>query len=113
MSSFIGNALWKVGSTVLGIPTTVEGALDMMKREPTNADVQQKGCQGLAKLAAGNAENQSRIREAGGIEVVVDALRAHPTSADVQQWGCYALCNLAAGNAENRSRQSGIHDLGS
>ena len=40
MSSFIGNALWKVGSAVSGIPTTVEGALDMMKREPTNADVQ-------------------------------------------------------------------------
>merc|ERR1712118_145922 len=66
---------------------------------------QQEGCYALSVFAAGNAENQSRIREAGGIEVVVDALRAHPTSAAVQRWGCYARDNLAAGSFLHPARK--------
>jgi len=69
-----------------------------MKREPTSADVQQVGCEALGHFANGNAENQRRMREAGGIEVVFDALRAHPTSADVQQVGCKALGIFATNN---------------
>ena len=45
------------------------------------------------------AENQVKVRTAGGIEVVVKAINTHIGNADVCEWGCGALKNMA-GNSK-------------
>ena len=46
-----------------------------MKNHPSNADVQQRGCEALGRLSD-NDEIAVRVAKAGGIEAIVAAMRA-------------------------------------
>ena len=82
----------------------IDAVLAEMRRHAGSANVQERGCGVLIRLAAGNAENQGKIGAQGGIELVLEAMRRHAGSANVQEQGCEALANLACGNAENQGK---------
>ena len=73
-----------------------------MRSHKSDAGVQEKGCNALVNLAAGNADNKVKISAAGGIADVLAAMRAHRSHAGVQQHGCHALANLADDIADNQ-----------
>jgi hypothetical protein len=76
------------------------GIVRSMRAHEGHAGVQEQGCVALCNLA-GNADNQVKVAQAGGIEVVISAMRKHEGHAGVQESGCGALCILAY-NADNQ-----------
>ena len=67
-----------------------------------NAGVARAGCDTLWNLAANNNDNQKRIAEAGGIEMILRVMEMHRASnAEVAKNGCGALGTLAV-NGENQ-----------
>lgn len=73
----------------------LQEVLQMMQREPTNAVMQERGCETLRYLAVDEA---SRVAIAGkdGIQAVLRAMRENANAADVQGYCCGTLTHLAA-----------------
>ncbi len=61
-------------------------------------------CGALWKFCDGNAENQARVGEVGGIEAVVAAMRSHSGELGLQEEGCALLISITEDHAENRAR---------
>ncbi|XRB21102.1 putative leucine-rich repeat receptor-like protein kinase [Pseudoscourfieldia marina] len=83
----------------------VHAILVAMRNWPNHTNVQRVACTALWNLCGANdAENKSRIGEAGGVDQVLSAMRAHETNAGVQEEACSALGNLSYNHAENARR---------
>ena len=57
------------------------------------------------------AENQVKVRTAGGIEVVVKAINTHIGNADVCEWGCGALYNLVDVNGKTLKSNKATNEM--
>ena len=71
-----------------------------MRKHKEHAGLQENGCAALWSLAV-NADNQVKVAQAGGIEMVISAMKKHEGHAGVQEKGCAALWSLAV-NADNQ-----------
>jgi hypothetical protein len=63
--------------------------------------LQQRACAALWALAF-TAENQAKIADAGGTDLVIASMAAHPSAESLQQKACGALNNLAL-HADNQA----------
>jgi hypothetical protein len=73
-----------------------------MKMHEGHARVQEQGCCALKRFAV-IEDNEVKIVQAGGIEVVISAMKEHEEHAEVQQAGCGSLTNLCL-NADNQGK---------
>ena len=81
-----------------------KGVVDAMREGLFSEVVVGKGIVALLSFASFNADNQKRIAEVGGIEMILSMMEKHGESnAEVARAGCGALGNLAA-NAANQKR---------
>ncbi|CAM9915092.1 unnamed protein product [Ectocarpus sp. 13 AM-2016] len=62
------------------------------------------GCGAVGNLANSNAQNCTRLGEAGGCLLVAGAMNAFPSDRNLQHVGCAAVANLAINNDPNASR---------
>jgi len=73
----------------------VSEALKMMKAEPTNTKIQEKGCEMLRYLATDEA-SRNAITSMKGTNAILKAMHANPDAPDVQGYCCGTLAHLAA-----------------
>lgn len=85
-----------------GIEPLVQEALKMMKAEPQNTLVQERGCEMLRYLAT-DEESRTAIAALKGTQAVLKAMEANPAASDVQGYCCGTLAHLAASAAARKT----------
>ena len=87
-------------------------AITKMRDAPADEDVQAHGCEALAYVLGArhgmlNDDEQMKVVEAGGLQVIVKAMKEFPKSEEVQEHGCCALGRLAFGDSTTAVVEAG------
>jgi hypothetical protein len=99
------------GPIIKGL-NSVEPLLTVMKQHQNNAELMQKACSTLVRIAE-NADNLVSIARLGGIEILLSVMKQHQNNAKVIEVACSALRNIArtADNKVSIARSGGINCL--
>ena len=91
------------------IPDGVPAVLELMRSDPSHAELQWWCADAIASLTVGNAENQAAVAEQGGVQLVLQAMDRFPDNENVATKCMWAITNLAASQAAKIAELGGVH----
>jgi len=91
------------------VPGGVPAVLDLMRSDPRHAELQWWCADAIASLTVGKADNQAKVIELGGAQLVLAAMERFPDNENVASKGMWAITNVAATQATALGELGAIH----